>query len=94
MLIETEVKLLHDPEFQKRITSTPEQRQTILGAFERGQASGEFRDDVGADDLARFTTIVINGLALAVAVGRRRSTSTPCSRSCTTRCARAISIAR
>ena len=65
MLIETEVKLLHDPEFQKRIDSTPEQRQRVLGAFERGQASGEFRDDVGADDLARFTAIVINGLALA-----------------------------
>jgi hypothetical protein len=63
------VKLLHDPEFQKRITSTPEQRQTVLGAFERGQASGEFRDDMGADDLARFTAIVINGLALAVSAG-------------------------
>jgi TetR/AcrR family transcriptional regulator, transcriptional repressor of aconitase len=69
VLIETEVKLLHDPEFQKRITSTPEQRQTIVGAFERGQASGEFRDDVRADDLARFTSIVINGLALAVSSG-------------------------
>jgi hypothetical protein len=69
VLIETEVKLLHDPEFQKRITSTPEQRQTILGAFERGQASGEFRDDLGADDLVRFTSIVINGLALAVSAG-------------------------
>jgi AcrR family transcriptional regulator len=69
VLIETEVKLLHDPEFQKRITSTPDQRQTILNAFERGQASGEFRDDVGAADLARFTSIVINGLALAVSAG-------------------------
>ena len=77
VLIETEVKLLHDPEFQKRITSTPEQRQTVLGAFERGQASGEFRDDIGADDLARFTAIVINGLALARLRGRRRSMSTP-----------------
>ena len=69
VLIETEVKLLHDPEFQKRITATPEQRQTSLDAFERGQASGEFRDDVGAADLARFTSIVINGLALAVSAG-------------------------
>jgi TetR/AcrR family transcriptional regulator, transcriptional repressor of aconitase len=69
VLIETEVKLLHDPEFQKRITSTPEQRQTVIGTFERGQASGEFRSDMGADDLARFTAIVINGLALAVSAG-------------------------
>ena len=69
VLIETQVKLLHDPEFLKRMTSTPEQRQTVFGTFERGQASGEFRTDIGADDLARFTAIVMNGLALAISAG-------------------------
>ena len=69
VLIETEVKLLHDPRFQERIVSTPEQRDRVIGAFERAQAEGRMRDDVEAADLARFMTMAINGLALRLAAG-------------------------
>ena len=40
VLIETEVKLLHDPEFQERIDATPEQRERLLDAFGRGRRTG------------------------------------------------------
>ena len=66
VLIETEVKLLNDPEFRERVTSTPQERQAVLDVFAKGQANGELRSDIGAADLARFTAIVINGLALAI----------------------------
>jgi AcrR family transcriptional regulator len=69
VLIETEVKLLHDPRFQELITSTPEQQARVLGVFERAQTDGRMRDDLTAADLARFTTMAINGLALRVAAG-------------------------
>jgi AcrR family transcriptional regulator len=69
VLIETESKLLHDPEFQKRITTPPAQRERLLEGFRVRQADGTFRRDIGAEDLARFATIVINGLALRVAAG-------------------------
>src|SRR3954469_21727226 len=52
VLIETEVKLLHDPRFQERIVSTPEQQARVIGVFERAQADGRMRDDVEAADLA------------------------------------------
>jgi TetR/AcrR family transcriptional regulator, transcriptional repressor of aconitase len=73
VLIETEVKLLHDPAFVERIAATPEQREQLLDAFRRRQAEGLFRADIPAEDLARFATIVINGLALRVAGGETTS---------------------
>jgi hypothetical protein len=73
VLIETEVKLLHDPAFVERIAATPEQRERLLDAFRRRQAEGLFRADIPAEDLARFATIVINGLALRVAGGETTS---------------------
>src|SRR3954464_5637483 len=69
VLIETESKLLHDPEFQKRITTLPEQRERLLDGFRERPANGTFRGDIEAAELARFATIVINGLALRVAAG-------------------------
>ncbi len=69
VLIETESKLLHDPEFQKRITTPPEQRERLLDGFRERQTNGTFRGDLDAAELARFATIVINGLALRVAAG-------------------------
>jgi TetR/AcrR family transcriptional regulator, transcriptional repressor of aconitase len=73
VLIETEVKLLHDPAFVERIAATPEQRERLLDAFRRRQAEGVFRADFPAEELARFATIVINGLALRVAGGETTS---------------------
>ena len=67
VLIETESKLLHDPEFRKRIETTPDQRERLLDGFRDRQANGTFRSDISAAELARFATIVINGLALRVA---------------------------
>ncbi len=69
VLIETESKLLHDPEFQKRIMTSDEQRERLLDGFRERQRNGTFRNDIDAAELARFATIVINGLALRVAGG-------------------------
>jgi AcrR family transcriptional regulator len=69
VLIETEAKLLHDEEFQRRISTPAEQQAALLDSFARAQADGRMRDDIGATDLVRFTTMVVNGLALRVAVG-------------------------
>lgn len=69
VLIETEAKLLHDPGFQERIASSAEERSRVFGFFERAQAEGRMRSDVSPEDLARFTTMVVNGLVLRVAGG-------------------------
>jgi TetR/AcrR family transcriptional regulator, transcriptional repressor of aconitase len=76
VLIETEIKLLHDPGLEKRLTSTPEQQQRLLGSFERAQAEKRMRSDVSATDLARFATMVINGLALRIAGGDQTNVDT------------------
>lgn len=68
VLIETEVRLWHDPEFERRMASV-EQRETLLAELERAQAEGRLRSDVDLLDLVDFTTMAINGLALRVAGG-------------------------
>lgn len=67
VLIETESKLLHDPVFRERMVTPPEARERLLESFRSRQRDGTFRDDVSAEDLARFATMVLNGLALRVA---------------------------
>jgi AcrR family transcriptional regulator len=69
VLIETEARLLHDPEFGKRIETPPAERERFLEGFRRRQEEGIFRSDVPAEDLVRFAAMVINGLALRVAGG-------------------------
>lgn len=69
VLIETEAKLLHDPEFQKRIATAPAERDRLLDSFRRAQSEGEIRDDIDVVDIVRFMSMVINGLALRVAGG-------------------------
>jgi TetR/AcrR family transcriptional regulator, transcriptional repressor of aconitase len=69
VLIETQVKLLRDPRFQEQLTTPKERQEEIVGAFERAQREGRMRDDVSALDLVRFTTMIVNGLALRVAAG-------------------------
>jgi TetR/AcrR family transcriptional regulator, transcriptional repressor of aconitase len=74
VLIETEVKLWHDPEFERRMNRIEqqvqeEQRGQLLASFERAQADGRIRTDVALPDLVEFSSILINGLALRVAGG-------------------------
>jgi TetR/AcrR family transcriptional regulator, transcriptional repressor of aconitase len=70
VLIETEVRLWHDPEFERRMASdAEEEQQTLLAALERAQAEGRLRADVDVPSLASFVLIVANGLAVRIAGG-------------------------
>ena len=70
VLIETESRMRHDEEFVRRFEAksaeiTPRARDW----FEQQQAEGKLRDDVEWVELGRFTTALLNGLALRIAGG-------------------------
>lgn len=70
VLIETEARMRHDEDFVRRF----EARAADVGPrirewFQQQQAEGKLRDDVDWVELGRFTTVVLNGLALRVAGG-------------------------
>ena len=70
VLIETESRMRHDEEFVRRFEAkaadiTPRARDW----FEQQQAEGKLRDDVEWVELGRFTTSLLNGIALRVAGG-------------------------
>jgi AcrR family transcriptional regulator len=74
VVIETEVRLRHDPELERRMAgmqqrAQEEQHEVLLASFERAQAEGRLRKDFELADIVNFTTILINGLALRVAGG-------------------------
>ena len=70
VLVETEVRLWHDPEFERRIAaSSAEQRGALLDGFARAQVEGRLRADVPLPDLVVFAATVINGLALRIVSG-------------------------
>jgi AcrR family transcriptional regulator len=70
VLIETESRLRHDPDFVRRFDEkAADASPRIRGWFERQQAEGNLRDDIGWIELGRFTTSLINGLALRIASG-------------------------
>jgi len=70
VLIETEVRLWHDPEFERRMASdAEEEEQTLLAGLERAQSEGRIRADVDLPSLAGFVSIVANGLAVRIAGG-------------------------
>jgi AcrR family transcriptional regulator len=69
VLVETEVRLLHDPEFERRMASAEEQQQALLAGFVRAQAEGRLRADVELLHLVDFAGIMANGLALRIASG-------------------------
>jgi len=70
VLIETEVRLWHDPEFGRRMaTEDEEETQNLLAGLERAQAEGRLRADVDLDGLVGFVLIVANGLAVRIAGG-------------------------
>jgi AcrR family transcriptional regulator len=68
VLVETEVRLWHDPEFERRMTSAGEQ-ETVMAGLRRAQAEGRLRADVDQSSVLDFAMIVINGLALRVVGG-------------------------
>ena len=68
--IEAEIRLHHDEDFVRRLeAATEEMSEPTLTWFQDEQAAGRLRSDVDARDLARFATMVLNGMALRVAGG-------------------------
>jgi TetR/AcrR family transcriptional regulator, transcriptional repressor of aconitase len=74
VVIETEVRLRHDPELERRMVELQQrvrrdERGELVAWLERAQAEGRLRADLEANDVVDFTTILINGLALRIAQG-------------------------
>jgi len=69
VFFETQARLRHDPEFERRMEPPEEEQQRLLDWFEARQKDGTFRTDVALRDLGRFATVVLNGLALRVLAG-------------------------
>jgi AcrR family transcriptional regulator len=70
VLIETESRLRHDEDFVRRLeANVANTRPGVQKWFEQQQAEGKLRDDVDWVELGRFTTALLNGLALRVAGG-------------------------
>jgi AcrR family transcriptional regulator len=70
VLIETESRMRHDEDFVRRFEAKANDTSPrIQEWFEQQQAQGKLRDDVSWQELARFTTSLLNGLALRVAGG-------------------------
>jgi AcrR family transcriptional regulator len=70
VLIETESRMRHDEDFVRRFEAkAADTSPRIQEWFQRQQAEGTLRDDIEWLELARFTTSVLNGLALRIAGG-------------------------
>jgi TetR/AcrR family transcriptional regulator, transcriptional repressor of aconitase len=70
VLIETESRLRHDEDFVQRFEAkSADTSPRIREWFKEQQAEGKLRDDVSWEELGRFTTSLLNGLALRVAGG-------------------------
>ena len=70
VLIETESRMRHDEDFVRRLEAkSADASPRIVEWFEQQQAEGKLRDDVSWIELGRFTTSLLNGLALRVAGG-------------------------
>jgi TetR/AcrR family transcriptional regulator, transcriptional repressor of aconitase len=70
VLIETESRMRHDEDFVRRLEERASDTSTrIRDWFEQRQAEGELRADVPWVEIGRFTTSLLNGLALRVAGG-------------------------
>jgi AcrR family transcriptional regulator len=71
VLIEVQARLRQNAEFQRMLESRSDgTMQTMLvDWFRDRQHDGTFRPDVEPIDLARFATMVLNGLAIRVVVG-------------------------
>jgi AcrR family transcriptional regulator len=70
VLIETQLRLRRDEDFVQRMEETMREVAPAFETwFEDQRASGAFRTDLEWPHLARFATIVTNGLALRVGTG-------------------------
>ena len=70
VLIETESRMRHDEDFVRRLEAkAADTSPRIQQWFEQQQAAGKLRDDVSWQEIGRFTTSLLNGLALRVAGG-------------------------
>ena len=70
VLIETESRLRHDEDFVQRFEAkAADTSPRIQEWFERQQAEGKLRGDVSSVEIGRFTTSLLNGLALRIAAG-------------------------
>ena len=68
VLIETESRMRHDEDFVRRFEARAAGGSPrLLAWFEERQADGTLRDDVSWEEIGRFTTSLLNGLALRVA---------------------------
>jgi TetR/AcrR family transcriptional regulator, transcriptional repressor of aconitase len=67
VLVETEVRLWHDPEFERRMEESQQNLDDLLDGLARAQTAGRMRTDISLPDLAGFLLVVINGLAVRVA---------------------------
>jgi AcrR family transcriptional regulator len=74
VLIETEVRLRHDTDLERRMADFEEraeqqQKAPLLASLEHAQEEGRLRTDVELADVLDFMTILLNGLALRIAGG-------------------------
>jgi TetR/AcrR family transcriptional regulator, transcriptional repressor of aconitase len=70
VLIETESRMRHDEDFVRRFDAkAADTSPRIRDWFAEQQAAGNLRDDVSSVEISRFTTSLLNGLALRVAGG-------------------------
>ena len=69
VILETQARLRHDPEFEQLMTTPEEELAALPAWFEEQQRAGVFRQDVPPLELGRFATMVVNGLALRVVAG-------------------------
>jgi len=69
VFIETEVRLWHDPEFERRMAGADD-AEALLAAMARAQADGRLRSDVELSNLLDFAVLVVNGLVLRLAGGQ------------------------
>src|SRR5262245_55691070 len=65
VMIEPQVRLWHDPEFERRMASTDD-REPLLASLAEAQADGRLRSDVDLAVILDFALIVVNGLAIRV----------------------------
>lgn len=68
-ILEVHSRLRHDAEVRGRLRQGAEDRDRLLAWFAEQQSEGNLRDDLDSATLARYTTIVLNGIAFAVAAG-------------------------
>jgi len=70
VLIETESRMRHDEDFVQRFEAkSADVGPRIRDWFRQQQEEGTFRSDISWEELGRFITSVLNGLALRVAAG-------------------------